>query len=139
MGDYSWRDGVEIGEMPDVLGDLREHALSVVLLAEEPAVERHQPGHPADVREGRHRGDRGVHPAARAQDGEERGVAVPEHIDDEAERQRRHQGQQRAARDRVSDALPDDQPDIEDAVPQNRVGQRDREQQQRQRPHRHDR
>ena len=135
------RNRLETRRTRDLLGDARQQSLRVVTLAEEAAIQVHQPRLAPGPDHEERRSERHVHvpPPAPLQQRADRLIAV---LDDVPYEQRTKKGNQRideATRQRISQPLPHDQPHIEQPVPQDRVRQRRRHRQHDQREHRHPR
>ena len=115
------RNGLDARVLRDLQGDTSEQALGIVAFTEEPAIQTIQPvftAKPDDDQRQRHRDQ--PRPL-RSEQRRERVLPIDNHIDNENRGERRDQGVDKASGQRVSQSLPKDDPDVEQAVTQDGV------------------
>ncbi len=123
------RGPLERAGCADLLDDAAQQLAGVVALAEEAPVQAGEPRGPARVENEARDTERAVEPAALDEDPCERFVAVQEQIDEkEGEADRRERDEQ-AARGGVLEPPADDEADVEQAVAEDGVGERQRHRQ----------
>ena len=132
-----WGDDVEAGGASYLLRDARQQPVCVVAFTKKPAVYSRQPLLTAGSHEQQCSSNQQVPPPAGRDQRQERLIAVDDDISEQQRTQHRHERIDGLPRQRVAQPLADDEAEIEEAVTQDRVGERGRHGQEYQREQRH--
>src|SRR5215471_11721749 len=119
------RDLFEASRVTDLFHRVAQDALRIVPFAEEPPVQGIQPWFAARVQKQRKPTQHNINPTSRTQNLDKRLLAVECKVEYEYRRQNRHHAKHRAARERVLQALPDDDLDIKGSVTNDGVIERE--------------
>jgi hypothetical protein len=128
-------DRVDARGARDLIGDAPQQPLRVVAVAEEPAIELRQPPVAPRAHDQQRRHQERKPPPARLHDRRERLVAVHDDVHQQHGAQDRAERVEEPARQRILQPLAHDQADVEQAVPQDGVGERRRKREEHQRQH----
>src|SRR6266849_5933404 len=114
---------------PDLFHDLAEQLRRVIFVPEKSPVQRRQPFLPLRGRQRRKRGNRHITPRMRLQHRKQRLASLGKHCHHQQSYRHHRNRQQHSPRQRILHAAPDNYPQIEQSLLQNRVSERHRENQ----------
>ena len=118
---------LEVRGTRDLLRNTPKQPLGIVSLTEEVPVHAPQPGLAVGADDEQRQPDHGKQPPARLEHDQQGLIAVHDDVDQQQCAERRDQGVDKAAGQRVTQALAYDEADVEEPVTQDRVGERRRE------------